>query len=529
MDLRNLVLVGLSAWAAAACTETSIPCQEHWNCPDDMICDGGRCIEDDGRPRTCSMDLHCRLGERCRGGVCSTDPQCRSDDDCAADETCHILSGDCVPAAAGCSSDADCGAGQVCGPSGTCVAAGCQSDADCGAGQVCGPDGSCGAAGPECESDADCMAGQRCDTLAGVCRAGGCVNDADCLAGQYCDRASGVCRYPDAGCSSDADCGPGSWCDAQSGQCRTGCRSDADCPQGTVCDAASGRCQTPAGCVSDADCPAGHVCQQPDGVCVAQQGAVPDGSPCDSNADCASRNCVPVTEPPICLSPCRSSAGCAAGWSCTAVTSANYCLSGPLLSQILGTPITVGAGEYGDPCSGQAVYNPYCHSLICHQNLGVCTTDCTTDADCTRVPGSVCRLNYETGIMRAYCFPDVGFSPAGAPCDDNYFCAFGICFAGVYVCAGGCCSSRDCPAGWACGRLQSDDPQAPGYAKVCYPSDQIGATQTGQPCNAGTQCRGGLCLDGSCSDLCCTDADCPAPLRCELLVDDANLAVTVCR
>ncbi len=527
--------MGITIWLAsillAACSSSHIPCEAHWNCPDDMICDQGRCQPDDGRPRTCTMDMQCRLGERCRAGVCSTDPDCRTDEDCSANEFCHILSGDCMPAAQACASDADCPGGARCDlGQGACVPAGCLTDADCAPGQVCEPaTGTCGTQGPECTSDADCLAGQRCDLISGVCRAGGCVNDQDCLAGQVCDHATGVCRYGESGCASDADCSPGTWCEVASGNCRTGCRSDADCPQGTTCEVGSGQCLTPSGCQSDADCPAGHTCQQVDGLCVPEQGQVPDGSPCAANADCASRNCVPVTDPPICLSPCRSSAWCPAGWSCAAVTSANYCLSSQLLTQLHGIPITVGAGEYGDPCSGQAVYNPSCHSLICHTNLNICTSDCVDDADCQRIPGSICRLNYETGIMRPYCFPDPGFLPPGYACDDNYYCTYGICFAPVYACANGCCSSMDCAPGWGCGRLQSDDPYAPGFAKVCYPSDAFGATPTGQACSSDAQCRGGLCWSGTCSDLCCSDADCPDPMRCELIIDVDNLALTICQ
>ncbi len=522
-----------TAVCSPACTDTYIPCQDHWNCPDDMVCEEGRCIPDDGRSRVCTMDLHCRKeqGEHCRGGVCTTNPACSANEHCPTGHNCHILSGECVPDQQPCAADSDCPPGTRCDAgAGACVPAGCLTDADCAPGQVCEPaTGTCGASGPACESDADCAPGQRCDTLAGVCRAGGCISDEGCLAGQYCDSVAGVCRYPGQGCASDAECGPGAWCDAASGDCRTGCRSDADCPQGTVCVIASGECRTPTGCTRDADCPSGHTCQVADGLCVPNSGQVPDGSPCQANADCMSRNCVPITEPAVCLSPCRSSAYCPPGWSCTAVTSANYCISSSLLTQVLGTPITVGAGEYGDPCSGQAVYNPYCHSLICHQNLGMCTTDCTNDADCRRVPGSICRLNYETGIMRPYCFLDVGFSPMGYSCDDNYYCSFGVCFADVYACSGGCCSSVDCPSGWACGRMQSNDPYAPGYAKVCFPTAAIGNSPTGSSCSADTQCRAGLCLSSTCSDLCCTDVDCPTPMRCEMMVDVNNLAVTLCQ
>ena len=520
----------LTWFAAIGCSESYYPCQNHWNCPDDMVCEDGRCIADDGRPRVCTMDIQCRLGERCRAGVCSTDPDCTSDFDCTEGTYCHILSGDCVPDRIPCDGDADCPPGMRCDVmQEACVPAGCQTDGDCAPGQVCEPgSGTCGTIGPECETDADCLPGQRCDTLAGVCRAGGCISDTDCLGGQYCDNASGVCRYPGAGCTSDAECGAGVWCEVGTGQCRTGCRADADCPPGTNCVVVSGECETPSGCTSDAECPQGHSCQLADGLCVPISGQVPDGSPCQYNEDCDSRNCVPVTNPPVCLSPCRSSAGCAPGWSCAAVTSANYCISSQLLTQLHGIPITVGHGEYGDGCSGPAVYNPGCHSLICHQNLGMCTTDCTSDADCGRVPGSICRLNYETGIMRAYCFLDVGFTPPGYACDDNYYCSLGICFAGVYACSNGCCSSMDCAPGWACGRIQSSDPQAPGYAKVCFPTDSTGPTSTGQACSADSQCRGGYCLDGTCTDLCCTDANCPNPMRCELFIDQSNLAFTMC-
>ncbi|MBN2497596.1 MAG: hypothetical protein JXR96_23585 [Deltaproteobacteria bacterium] len=520
----------LSSLLFAACRESYIPCEQHWNCPDDMVCDEGRCIPDDGRARPCSMDMQCRLGERCRDGMCTTDPSCRSDEDCPPGMRCHMLSGDCIPGSRPCGSDADCPEGSHCdSSSGTCTMNECSSDADCAPGQVCDPQtGTCAAGGPECSSDADCMAGQRCDKVAGVCRAGGCLADSDCLAGQYCDHVTGVCRYPTGGCQSDADCPSGSWCDEDSGDCRTGCRTDADCPEGTTCEPSSGICQSSTDCSGDSDCPAGHRCNTTSGLCEPEPGQVPDGSACQANADCQSANCVPVTQPPVCLSPCRSSARCPTNWTCVEITSAWYCLNESLYSNIVGHGVDVGAGEYGQYCAGSATFNPYCHSLICHTNLGVCTTDCTTNLDCSRIAGSICRVNFETGIMRAYCFPDPGLLPIGSSCDNDYYCAFGVCLAGYYICSGGCCSTRDCPAGWACGRIQSSDPYAPGYAKGCFPADWPGTASTGSACSADTQCASGICLDQICSDLCCTDADCPSPLRCQIFVDENNLALTLC-
>ncbi|MBW2700145.1 MAG: hypothetical protein JRF33_04950 [Deltaproteobacteria bacterium] len=529
--LAKLGLASLLLLASSACQETYIPCEQHYNCPDDMVCEDARCIPDDGRPRPCSLDMQCRTGERCRGGLCSDEPACSSDEECPEGFICHQLSGDCRPVQPLCSSNFDCPEGSRCDLAlGQCVALECIIDIDCGPGQVCDPaTATCSAGGPQCTSDADCIAGQRCDPVAGVCRAGGCMNDADCGLGQICDRVTGFCRNVSAGCTLDSDCPAGSWCDTGSGTCKTGCRNDADCPTGTVCETTSGACLPPSGCTDDEQCPDGYRCDQGSGQCEAIPGQVPDGSACVANADCDSANCVPITEPAVCLSPCRSSAGCAPNHTCVEITSAWYCLEEGLYSQLLGINVNVGSGEYGQACSGEAVFNPYCHSVICHTNLGICTSDCTTNNDCNRIAGSICRVNTETGIMRSYCFPDPGLYPMGSNCDSDYYCAFNVCLAGYYVCSGGCCASRDCPAGWSCGRIQSSDPYAPGFAKGCVPNDWTGSLPVGSACTGDTACRSGMCLNGSCTDLCCTDADCPSPMRCSMIEDDNNLALTICQ
>ncbi|MBW1872537.1 MAG: hypothetical protein JRJ19_10755 [Deltaproteobacteria bacterium] len=515
----------------SSCTETYYPCQQNAKCfPMDMICIDGRCIPDDGRPLTCELDIECRYTERCRDGICSNLPACTSDNDCPGGYYCHVLQGDCIPSQTSCSSNDDCRPGQHCDMiEKTCVASECQADADCPPEQVCDlASFTCGAAGLKCESDADCMAGQRCDTLAGICRHGGwCLGDQDCSASEYCDRSTGVCRTSSTDCASDADCTPGPWCDTQSGDCRTGCRSDADCPEGTTCETDSGACLPPSGCQNDNDCPSGYRCDN--GECVVNQGQVPDGSICETNADCQSANCVSITTPSVCLSPCRSSTGCPPNWSCVEVTSAWFCVSESLLTQVLGMSIDVGSGEYGAYCSGQPVYNPYCHSMICNQNQNICTTDCMTDADCGY--GSICRVNYETGIMRAYCFVNPGLGTIGTYCEGDYYCAFNVCLSDdgySGFCSSGCCSSADCPSGWACGRLQSNDPYAPGFAKACFTAEWPGTALAGSGCTSDGQCKSNLCIGGICSDLCCTDADCPAPMRCQITVDVNNLAVTLC-
>ena len=521
--------IALLALLLAGCSsdEARHPCNHHGDCYRyEMICEDGWCIPDDGRNRLCETDVECLSGEKCRNGICTTAPDCTSDADCPADHFCHMLSGECRPSQVFCDSDEDCPPGNRCDFStNVCVPSGCTQDSDCPDGQVCNPvTGTCGADGPECTSDADCMAGQRCDTVAGVCRSGGCISDSDCLAGQYCDHATGVCRTSGSGCTSDADCPSGQWCETSTGNCRSGCRSDADCPSGTTCNVASGAC-VPTGCVNDSDCPSGYLCQG--GQCVAQQGQVPDGSSCQQNSDCQSRNCVPITEPATCLSPCRSSQGCPANHACVEVTSSWYCIHEGLLSQLHGLSIDVGQGGYGAYCSGQVVYNPYCHSMICNQNQNACTMDCTTDSDCPY--GTRCMVNYETGIMRAYCFPDVGLQGVGTQCNSDDWCAFNVCLAGYYVCSTGCCKSSDCPTGWACGRIQSSDPYAPGFAKGCAPADWGGSLPTGSNCSSDDQCRSGICLNGTCSDLCCTHQDCPSPQYCELYIDDNNLGLTICQ
>jgi hypothetical protein len=75
-----------------------------------------------------------------------------------------------------CSTAAQCGNGQVCAPSGICLAA-CSASTQCGAGQTCSAAGACVSPTAGCAVTSDCPSGLVC-APGGQCQAMGGAVDA---------------------------------------------------------------------------------------------------------------------------------------------------------------------------------------------------------------------------------------------------------------------------------------------------------------------------------------------------------------
>ena len=154
-------------------------------CPDNNICDKGKCVA------RCNGEFSCPQDKVCSSYGYCVDPSCK---------------------------DVNCPSGQL------CVAGVCKAPCDgvvCPHGQVCSP-GGC----------VDPCAAVKCG-MDEVCLSGVCVQNcacAPCVGGKSCDMASGQCV--DAACVGKPACGAGQHCEA--GACVDDC-SGAVCPSGEQC------------------------------------------------------------------------------------------------------------------------------------------------------------------------------------------------------------------------------------------------------------------------------------------------------
>ena len=140
-----------------------------FQCPPELACDNGYCIDP-----TC-VAIECPAGQVCRSGNCID--SC-SGIVCPVTQDC--IDGRCIAACAG----VVCPAGSVC-DRGVCV--GLCSCTGCPTGKECGPDGVC--VEPDCES-VSCGAGETCvgGDCVDVCEPAVCPGGAEC--------ANGMCGEP---------------------------------------------------------------------------------------------------------------------------------------------------------------------------------------------------------------------------------------------------------------------------------------------------------------------------------------------
>ncbi len=209
-----------------------------------------------------------------------------------------------------------CAPGEVCDPTGRCVAEGmpCADDADCPAGALC-MNGICGAAGEQCnglDDDRDGVVDEgACDPALEECNM--LDDDGDGRVDE------GACQ--NAGCGGQG-CPPGMICNPFLDRCVGGdpCGADADCPPGQIC-AAQGVCQDGEeacdgidndfdGLVDEGVCdPSPELCnmRDDDGDGVVDEGACPNvacgGRMCPDGMVCdpATNQCVPDgPQPEVC-------------------------------------------------------------------------------------------------------------------------------------------------------------------------------------------------------------------------------------
>lgn len=435
------------------------PCYSDTTCPTGEFCEDGFC---EPPPGDCTDDIDCP-GEHCVGGYCV--PTCP--DDCADPELCDL--DPCLPpdGPPGCVEDGQCDPAHVC-EDGVCQPPTPPCDMSCADEFTC-EDGVCVPPTTPCSLDAECPGGEAC--LDGVCQplvppclgseCPPCTVDADCQGGDLCQGGFCVPLGPPLACLTPLDCPAdqacvNGWCDPYP---PAPCTTPADCATGELCT--GGWCDPPGGCTADYQCPGGELCD--DGTCNPGQPPVP----CTVESDCP-----PGPDdvyPPTCLGgfctptgddSCGGDVDCPGGMVCDRgecvggdapipCVTAFDCAGGAVCEGGYCTPTDPGAEcttNADCPATGDDDVPPACVGGMCTDSPTV-PDACTTSADCSA--GTVC----DAGV----CVRVDGACEITADCADGQRCMFGWC---------------------------------------------------GVPCDADTECAGGVCADGRCAASCTTAAEC---------------------
>ena len=522
-------------------------CDEKIACPENMICKEGKCsqyceIDDD-----CENGYICKLGDcllkDCSNNLCNnsiSQISCNDNNDCPENFHCDMNLHQCKEdenISHRCIDDSDCDPDMVCHvDSGQCVEedVDCQSDADCENDRECNIEtGNCEE--DRCTSDSDCFNGEKCDVESGECLAiEGCEDNTDCLNGEYCDRETGQCVDISNRCDSDSDCNNGYKCELTTGECvpdNSDCSSNSDCPSGMQCDIESGNCiQDTSSCQTDADCPAGFICElsshscirssvectqdshcpqdyfcNPDGRCIEDQWLNGEGNPtCESDNDCTQGICLHRSWGSICAKTCCSAWQCDDNYACVDGGGIRFCVHERWLNGQ-----SVGSDEYGQECSAGS---SQCHSGLCDTSNNRCSDFCCTDDDCNGLGFCLGIVNANLEAKYYACKSDFyGLGKTGDSCMSAGECFYGICIV-PGECSDPCCTSRDCPAAYACGQIPAPNET---FIYGCMRAEK-GTISHGGSCTKGEDCLTGVCDEilGKCSDTCCMDEDCSNNEKC---------------
>jgi len=403
------------------------------NCEDGNACTADGCVAETGctsvaKPASACNDANaCTSGDLCVNGVCSgTAKNCDDGNACTGDQ-CDPKTGACghnaLPDGAACPADTvactadQCSAGSCthdgivagsCLIAGACLPAGTVHPA-----QVC-----LGCLPLSNAHDWSPMTGLACSD------GSACTQGDLCLAGNLCVGNTVVCDDNNPctinGCNPLASESPCLYI-AMGGSCSDGnaCTANDTCQVG-LCDGATVTCNDANPCTLD-QCDASSGC-----VSTALPGSVAcasDGLPCTADV-CGEGSCghVPVA------GTCLIDGACHADGDATPLPICHACLAA--VSQVSWSPVTGGACDDGNACTGQDV----CLQGTCAGNPDAACDDknpCTSDS--CDPSGIVCAHAAQPG-----------------PCDDgdacttSDFCSGGLCAGGAAVVCEAGALSNDC-------------------------------------------------------------------------------------
>jgi Cys-rich repeat protein len=410
-----------------------------------------------------------------------------------------------------------------------------------------------------CNTNSDCKssAAPICDTNTHLCVA--CIADSDCSAGNFCDGTTHACtaKMPNGGsCTANNMC--------SSGVCTAGACAPASCPSGqSVCNSAcvdlstdSNNCGfcghicpgTPPGvctsgicggaqptCNVDTDCASSNLfCDGTTHACTAK---MPNGGSCTANNMCSSGVC--STSSHTCVQ-CNADSDCSAGNVCKANQCVPGCASG--LTSCGGVCVdTKSSNNNCGVCGNACGVGLACRSGTCGPPT------CTSNADCTSLPGTICDTQLPSGL----CVPQ-NSGLQGFPCNNNADCQSGTCTNNA--CTAPSCPSGQTDCGGICVNLQNNPADCGACGATCGVGQTCNAGQcqtvtntctsdlncmpgtvcdttvgfcvpkgpAGTSCTANDQCQSGACTLGQCTTptTCKTDADCPSTHFCVLAANN---------
>ncbi len=299
----------------------------------------------------------------------------------------------------------------------------------------------------------------------------------------------------------------GKVCDAcdQASNCNTGvCFSYGE--EGAFCgmDCSSTPCPEGFGCYSIANV-TNPQCIPDNEHCAPVGGNIPVGDYCYDHSTCASGRCLVLPESAVCSKECNPSAGGNAG-----CPSSMQCVG----EGFDGICYPKGSQQLGEQCKSPAD----CESFLCMGvggGEGVCTQDCTSNAQC---PSSM------TCVVDK-CLK-LGSAQHGDPCTKMTDCATGICANLLGYCSTLCETDADCPFEGQCLLAGVCNAGASGKeGDVCGPDAKT--------CQSGLKCT--YAAQGDTTGICRTRCDvryegeCPKGTYCEWMWQSwLNQVIGVC-
>jgi hypothetical protein len=614
---------------------TCVACLTNDNCPIGSVCTAQHkcssatsCVSDANCPSSaphcrpsdhfcaeCATAPQCPLGQVCRNGNCEAAVNgCLSNADCRPPlAVCETSTRQCI----GCNTNDDCGAfcvGGMCQPCMTdldcdeafllegriycdgnhaCVQ--CVSTVQCSDGQVCGPTGACIADptnGP-CPSSGTCGLNANNDpivcvqdgTPTGTCRAPCDPYNPNCGSGLFCGvtgyaagTVSGACVPAPSGsasvgsaCSASVPCDPGAIClpnGPHSSACYALCdpsSSNTDCGPPKVCDGVVqivsghvpvtvGAClpsgKFTQGCTSASSCSSGQVCAAEGNpgdpttlfdACWWPLGTGGPGAGCSHGTDCQSGTCLiamPQNQgyPGFCQGGCSSDSMCPArqdgyAGACEPFPAPWYDASGhPITTDVITCVAQCrddsecASGETCDvveDAAGAGWATRCVNTNSTSQNLGGAV--CVSDSDC--FSNHCLNIGMTTGgICAGACNPANG----GSDCNSGSGCPQGgvsLLLPGTNTYAAApICWTKPCTANIQCGPAgvcDGDvDPQNPNdIVLYCHPKQ--GSAGGGGSCNLNSDCQSDFCVNWAGGNGCfgvCNPAngngDCAAGATC---------------
>ena len=289
--------------------DTCVDCIDDDDCPDNLICSGGKCVCPPNMPFQnakgecvgCLTDSNCPKCTYCLGGEC-VPLEC-------GDGVCDPDTGECEE----CINNGNCGTNECCVDNDCVCCEGFHWDYDL---NLCVPD-------PECWTNDDCRVCEGCvgnqcveiplqEGYMAIEEDGECIivkictcGSDECPQGYTCityDGSTCICVQCEGTCVDNDDCGEGCFCGGNSiclpSPCHGSCENGADCGEG--CGCLNGECvpcssidcaTNPTACAEIIGCEcAGNTCTKIGSECT---GGCQNVFDCGEGCTCYNNECVP--------------------------------------------------------------------------------------------------------------------------------------------------------------------------------------------------------------------------------------------